>query len=170
METNRMALKKRESGGCPTLAEQVDRRHEEAFIRIQKRQAASVKKAGDILEWQLDDMHKSMNPNNKGKVEQDIIENPAYDTTQPLSEDNMRFLLVEVVVYDPFKYKENTVTAVVKAYLDNNKQYIKELRELEKLQLKAEAGASKKEGAPSTAWSPNDYLVRDSDDEDKVVN
>lgn len=104
----------------PTLEEEAVRNHQKASTRLQNSMAKNVGKAGDIITWLLEDIHKSVNPRNIGKKDQQGNE-----------------------VYQPQKYKENTQISVAKEFISNNKEFIKAQEDL----AKAEKALSNSQGS-----------------------
>lgn len=131
------------SNGRPSTATEATNNHINAWNKSQKNMAKDVDKAVDLLRWILLSAHESMNPKNKGKVEEVWVENPKFDYSKPEGEDNP-FLLKEYQhKYQPDKHKENSILSVSQTVLKNNEQRIRELAEYEKY-LKKEAREAKK--------------------------
>lgn len=123
-------------GGAPTLEERAEKVHWDAAKRIQTSMGKGTKKAEDILRWRLEQIHKSMDPKNKRKTEEVWVKNPKFDQSKPDSKDNPFYIKQTEGVYDPDRFKENTITSTVTQYMTNHKEEIKRLREAEK-ELKA---------------------------------
>ena len=133
--------------GRPTLAEESVNAHIDAFTRTQKNMGKDTKKAADILAWQLDEIHKSLNPKNIGKIRVMLVENPDFDKTKEISDENP-FLVEEYEhMFNPSKFKENSITTTAQLFLKNNEQRIRELQEQEKeiKKMQKEANAALEE-------------------------
>ena len=116
----------------PTLEEESVNVHIDAFTRTQKNMGKDTKKAAEILAWQLDEIHKSLNPKNNGTIRVILVENPNFDKTKKISDENP-FLVEEYQhLFDPTRFKENTIQVSAQNYLKNNEQRIRELQEQEK--------------------------------------
>ena len=91
-----------------------------------------TKKAAEILAWQLDEIHKSLNPKNNGTIRVIMTENPDFDKTKEISDENPFLIEQYQHMFDPTRYKDNIVNTVAQSYLKNNEQRIRELQEQEK--------------------------------------
>lgn len=129
--------------GCPTMEIQSINLHIDQWVRTQKKLAKLTDKASDILSWQLVDMHECLNPKNIGKVKTVKVENPKFDQSKPISEDNPFFLEEYEHAFNPMKYKENTISTVANSFLKNTEQRIREMAEQEKELRKLEREAKK---------------------------
>lgn len=127
----------------PTLEEESVNVHIDAFTRTQKNMGKDTKKAAEILAWQLDEIHKSLNPKNNGTIRVILVENPDFDKTKEISDDNPFLIEQYQHLFDPTRFKENSVNSVSQAYLKNNEQRIRELQEQEKEIKKMQQEANK---------------------------
>lgn len=143
--------------GRPTLAEESVNVHIDAFTRSQKVMGKETKKAVDILSWQLDEIHKSLNPNNLGKIRVLLVENPDFDKTKEISDENPFLVEQYQHMFDPTRYKDNIVNTVAQSYLKNNEQRIRELQEQEKeiKKMQKEANAALEELAEAESNASN---------------
>lgn len=116
----------------PTLEEESVNVHIDAFTRTQKNMGKDTKKAAEILAWQLDEIHKSLNPKNIGTIRIMMVENPDFDKTKEISDDNPFLVEQYQHLFDPTRYKENTIASTSQMFLKNNEQRIRELQEQEK--------------------------------------
>lgn len=143
--------------GRPTMGEESVNIHIDAFTRAQKAMGKDTKKAVDILAWQLEEIHKSLNPANIGKIRIMLVENPDFDKTKEISDENP-FLVEEYEhMFNPTRYKENTIQASAAIYLKNNEQRIRELQEQEKeiKKMQKEANAALEELAEAESNASN---------------
>lgn len=131
----------------PTKEVEGHNKHVALFVDQQKASANNAKKAFDIFEWRLNDMHKCMNPKNQGKYEKVKIENPEFDQNKKICEKtNPFFIEVYRSVYEPDRFKENTVNATLAQAVKKHDDIIGMMQQKEK-ELKQELKAAKKEAA-----------------------
>ena len=121
--------------GCPTMEIQSINLHIDQWVRTQKKLAKLTDKASDILSWQLVDMHECLNPKNIGKVKTVKVENPKFDQSKPISEENPYFL-------EEYEHAF-TVSTVANSFLKNTEQRIREIAEQEKELRKLERESKK---------------------------
>lgn len=130
---------------CPTIEVQAHNAHIDFYKRYQKKQANNAIKAFDLIQWQLDDMHKVLNPRNMGKTAVEYVNNPDFDQSKPVSASNPFFIQQVVAAFQPDKYRPNQVKDMAKEVLSVNDEHIKQLQQQEKeervLQRKAELAA-----------------------------
>lgn len=156
----------------PTLEEESVNVHIDAFTRTQKNMGKDTKKAAEILAWQLDEIHKSLNPKNIGTIRIMMVENPDFDKTKEISDENP-FLVEEYQhLFDPTRYKENTIASTSSLFLKNNEQRIRELqeqeKEIKKMQKEANQALEELAAAQGDSDSKNQPLFSfEYDGEDK---
>jgi len=127
---------------CPPIEVQAHNAHVDFYKRYQKKQAQNASKAFDLLQWQLDDMHKVLNPKNKGKTTTEWVENPDFDQSKKDTPTKNPFFIEQTVAaYQPWKYKPNQVKDVAKEVLSVNDDHIKQLQAMEKEEQRLEAQA-----------------------------
>ena len=61
-----------------------------------------------------------------------MVENPDFDKTKEISDDNPFLVEQYQHLFDPTRYKENTIATTSQMFLKNNEQRIRELQEQEK--------------------------------------
>ena len=157
--------------GRPTMGEESVNIHIDAFTRAQKAMGKDTKKAVDILAWQLEEIHNSLNPKNIGKIRVMLVENPDFDKTKEISDENP-FLVEEYEhMFNPSKFKENSITTTAQLFLKNNEQRIRELqeqeKEIKKMQKEANAALEELAEAESNASNKQPLFSFEFEGEDK---
>ncbi len=140
-------------GGCPPAQVSVHNGHINTYIDVQKQAHKRAKKASDIVGWMLDDMHRCNNPRHKGKVEEVFVENPDFDQSKPVSDENPFYIKNVRGVYEPTRYKENTVTTFVNNALKGNSDFVKDISEKQERQRqerREEEKLAREEGSSSS--------------------
>lgn len=125
-------------GGCPTLEQMAINHNRNEYIANQRSLSKLTKKAREIRNVMLDDMHKVMNPKNVGKVERVYVKNPDFDPTKPMTSTNERptfgdnpFFIQEIqAVYNPTKYNATTITTTINSVLKLNEELVKEFKQV----------------------------------------
>ena len=157
--------------GRPTMGEESVNIHIDAFTRAQKAMGKDTKKAVDILAWQLEEIHNSLNPKNIGKIRVMLVENPDFDKTKEISDENP-FLVEEYEhMFNPSKFKEDSITTTAQLFLKNNEQRIRELqeqeKEIKKMQKEANAALEELAEAESNASNKQPLFSFEFEGEDK---
>lgn len=158
--------------GAPTLSEQTTNLHIDAFTRTQKSMAKDTKLAAEVLQNQLHAIHESLDPKNIGKIKVTWIENPDFDKSKGISDDNPFLVEHYTHMFDPTRFKDNIISTTASFFIKNNEQRIRELqeqeKEIKKMQKEANAALDELANAQGNSDSANKPLVSFKFEEDET--
>lgn len=123
--------------GCPTLIEQAYQEALDQEARTLKMFAKAQEQVRKAIKLRLDEILESIDPKNMGKSKKVYIKNPAFNMleertdsdTKPCGGENPFWAMDYVEIYNPMKYKENTILSMINLARGENKDIVKELKE-----------------------------------------
>lgn len=136
-------------GGCPPTIIQVYNQalHQEA--QTLKMFAKAQEQVRTAIKLRLDEILESIDPKNMGKSREILVENGAFNRAKPRTDtdkepcvgENPFFVRDYQSVYDPFRFKENTIITMINMARGENKDVVKELKDAKKKLLAAQREA-----------------------------
>lgn len=133
--------------GAPTREQRMHNENIDAKVKILQKAPKNAIKAMQIQDFLLGDIFDSLNPKNKGIVEEVYVENPDFDPSKPPCDETNPVLVMQYRhKYDPQRYKEPTIMKVTENAMKDNDNYYKAAQENEKEMRKKIAMAKKENG------------------------
>lgn len=155
--------------GCPTLIEQAYQEALDQEARTLKMFAKAQEQVRKAIKLRLDEILESIDPKNIGKSRKVYIKNPAFNMLEertdtdakPCEGENPFWAMDYVEIYNPMKYKENTILSMINLARGENKDIVKELKEAKRKLRAAQKEAREMKEALKDVESVGKETVQD---------
>ncbi|APC44405.1 hypothetical protein [Pseudoalteromonas phage PH357] len=171
-------------GGCPSLIEQAYQEALDQEARTLKMFAKAQEQVRKAIKLRLDEILESIDPKNMGKSRKVFIKNPAFNTleertdtdSKPCEGDNPFWTVDYEEIYNPYRFKENTILSMINLARGEGKDIVKELKEAKKKLRAAQKEAREMKEAledvakgGSTSQSNDEPLIDFNFEEDNTL-